>query len=74
MAQKAISHIKLGLFVLAGLLFLILLLYMIGRNESLFGSTFPLKARFANVQGLTAGNNVRYAGVQVGYRRRVMIM
>ena len=60
------NNAKLGLFVLAGLLFLIFSLYMIGRNRSLFGSTISLSVKFYNVNGLVAGNNVRYAGIDVG--------
>ncbi len=74
MARQTISNIKLGVFVITGLLFLILLLYMIGKNESLFGSTFRLRAQFGNVQGLTSGNNVRYAGIQVGTVKKVRIL
>lgn len=68
------NNIKLGSFVMAGLLFLILLLYMIGRNKSLFGPTFVLRARFENVQGLMAGNNVRYAGIEVGTVKKINIL
>ncbi len=74
MAKKSFSNIKLGAFVLAALAFLILLLYMIGKNRNLFGSTFAVKARFRNVQGLTPGNNVRYAGIQVGTVKKVYIL
>jgi phospholipid/cholesterol/gamma-HCH transport system substrate-binding protein len=73
MAKRVISNIKLGLFVLGGLLFLVLL-YMIGKNRSLFGSTYTLKARFENVQGLVAGNNVRFSGIQAGTVKRVKIL
>ncbi len=68
------NNIKLGVFVLAGLGFLIGLLYMIGRTENMFGSNFELRARFGNVQGLRSGNNVRYAGIQVGTVRKVNIL
>ncbi len=74
MSAKTFSNIKLGLFVLAGLAFLILLLYMIGRNRSLFGSTFEARAHFLNVQGLVPGNNVRYAGIQVGTIHEINIL
>ena len=74
MAKQAINNIKLGLFVLAGLLFLILLLYMIGKNKNLFGSNFILKARFDNVQGLQTGNNVRYAGIETGTVKKITII
>jgi phospholipid/cholesterol/gamma-HCH transport system substrate-binding protein len=74
MAKQTLSNLKLGAFVLAGLLFLILLLYMIGKNRNLFGANFILKARFENVQGLKAGNNVRYAGIDVGTVKRINIV
>jgi phospholipid/cholesterol/gamma-HCH transport system substrate-binding protein len=65
-ASKSISNIKLGLFVIAGLLFLILSLYMIGRNRNLFGPTFKISASFKNINGLMVGNNVRFSGIDVG--------
>lgn len=74
MRKQAGNTVKLGVFVLAGLFFLILLLYMIGRNRNLFGSTFIIKARFENVQGLVPGNNVRYAGIEVGTVKKVNIL
>lgn len=74
MTKKIVSDIKLGLFVLAGLFFLILLLYMIGRNENLFGSNFELKVRFQNIQGLRSGNNIRYSGIQVGTVKEINIL
>jgi phospholipid/cholesterol/gamma-HCH transport system substrate-binding protein len=74
MSNKIINNVKLGVFVLAGLLFLILLLYMIGRNRNMFGSNFTLKARFDNVQGLKPGNNVRFAGIEVGTVKKISII
>ena len=60
--------------MLAGLLFLVLLLYMIGKNRSLFGANYILKARFEHVQGLVAGNNVRYSGIEAGTVKKVNIL
>ncbi|MBL7745266.1 MAG: MCE family protein [Chitinophagaceae bacterium] len=74
MAKRLINNVKLGVFVIAGLLLLILALYMIGRDSNLFGKNFELKVRFENVQGLTSGNNIRYAGIQVGTVRKVKIL
>jgi phospholipid/cholesterol/gamma-HCH transport system substrate-binding protein len=47
---------------------------MIGKNRNLFGSTYELKARFGNVQGLVSGNNVRFSGIQAGTVKRVKIL
>ncbi len=74
MAKKIISNVKLGVFVLAGLLFLVILLYMIGKNRNLFGSNYVLKARFENIQGLVAGNNVKFAGIQAGTVKSINII
>lgn len=74
MAKKGTNNIKLGIFVLGGLLFLVVLLYMIGKNENLFGSTYPLKVRFENAQGIVAGNNVRFSGIQAGTVKKVRIL
>lgn len=74
MAKGGINNIKLGIFVLAGLLFLVLLLYMIGKNRNLFGATYELKARFDNVQGLVTGNNIRFSGIEAGTVRKINIL
>lgn len=73
MKNKAIDNVKLGLFVLAGALFIIFSLYMIGRNRNLFGATFTVQASFNNVNGLTTGNNVRFAGIDVGTVSEIII-
>lgn len=60
--------------MLAGFAFLILLLFMLGKNQNLFGNTYVLKASFDNVQGLLVGNNVRYSGIQVGTVKKIKIV
>ena len=74
MAIRIINSVKLGFFVMGGLIFLVLLLYMIGKNRSLFGSSYILKARFENIQGLVPGNNVRFAGIQAGTVKKIEII
>lgn len=72
--ETTISNLKLGAFVLAGFAFLVLLLFMLGKNQNLFGNTYVLKASFNNVQGLLAGNNVRFAGIQIGTVKKIKII
>lgn len=74
MAKRILNNVKLGFFVLAGLIFLVILLYMIGKNRNLFGDTYQLKARFENIQGLVVGNNVRFAGIQAGTVKKITIL
>jgi phospholipid/cholesterol/gamma-HCH transport system substrate-binding protein len=71
--SKSINNVKLGLFVMAGSLFLILSLYMIGRNRNLFGPTFTIAASFRNINGLMVGNNVRFSGIDVGTVSKIRI-
>lgn len=59
-------RIKLGIFVIAGSLLLIIGLYLIGKNRNLFGNTYTLVARFDDIGGLQPGNNVRFSGIDVG--------
>jgi len=74
MANRTANNLKLGIFVMGGLLFLVFLLYMIGKNRNMFGNTYVLKARFENVQGLVAGNNVRFSGISAGTVKKVKIL
>jgi phospholipid/cholesterol/gamma-HCH transport system substrate-binding protein len=66
MKNKGLENIKVGTLVIAGLLFLIFTLYMIGKNRSLLGKTFVITAMVHNVNGLMPGNNVRFKGIDVG--------
>lgn len=74
MAKQTINNIKLGAFVLAGMLALIVGLYLIGRDTNLFSRNYTLYVRFENTQGLTPGNNIRYSGIQVGTVKKVKIL
>ena len=57
---------KLGMFVIIGITVFIVTIYLIGKSQNLFGSTFALSTKFKNVSGLTIGNNVRFSGINVG--------
>ena len=67
------KNIKLGIFVLAGTVFLIVAMYFIGAKQSLFSSTIRVRAVFHTVDGLMPGNNVRFAGIDVGTVEKVEI-
>lgn len=74
MAKQTLSNIKLGVFVISGLVLLVLMLYIIGKNQSLFTSNFEIKVCFKNVDGLTVGNNVRFSGIQSGTVKKIRII
>lgn len=73
MKKNTIENSKVGLIVIAGTVFLLFSLYMIGKNQNLFGSTFALKAMVKNVNGLVVGNNVRFMGMDVGTVRSIQM-
>ncbi len=66
MSPRSSNYTKLGIFVIAGTLMLIIALYMIGNKRNIFGNTIRISAIFYNVNGLMSGNNVRYAGIDIG--------
>jgi phospholipid/cholesterol/gamma-HCH transport system substrate-binding protein len=66
MEKTTPQKIRLGLFVLIGLLIFVLATYLIGDKQKMFGKTHHLETVFDNVNGLQIGNNVRYSGVNVG--------
>jgi phospholipid/cholesterol/gamma-HCH transport system substrate-binding protein len=74
MAHKRIDNVKLGIFVLAGLVLLIFALYLVGKDTNLFSKNYVLKVRFDNVSGLMVGNDVRYSGIQVGTVKRLTLL
>ncbi len=74
MAKQTENNIKLGVFVLVGLLAMMLAFYLIGNNSSMFKSSFILKSRFNNLDGLKEGNNVLFSGMQSGTVKSITII
>ena len=60
------QKLKIGLFTFIGILVLVLIVFFIGNQKNLFSSTFNVYGTFKNVNGLQIGNNVRFAGINVG--------
>lgn len=68
------SRIKLGIFILAGSAIFLLAIFVIGKQRNLFNPVFRLNTSFYNVSGLQVGNNVRFAGINVGTVDNLRIM
>lgn len=64
--KKTLENAKLGGLVIAGILFLVFTLYMIGKNQNIFGASITITAVVESVNGLVPGNNVRFKGLNVG--------
>jgi phospholipid/cholesterol/gamma-HCH transport system substrate-binding protein len=68
------QKIKIGVFVISGLAVLVMAIFFIGNKKNLFTATFNLNGLFKNVNGLQVGNNVRFAGINVGVVEDIQIM
>lgn len=63
---RTLLQLRVGAFILAGLLVLIGLIYFLGRQSGIFERQYRLIAGFTQVGGLIEGATVRLAGVPVG--------
>jgi len=57
---------RVGVFVVLGLLFLSIGIFLIGDKDFMFSPTYRLKADFENVGGLNNGADVRVGGIHQG--------
>lgn len=72
--HKEKFKIRLGLFVVGGLVLFVLAIFIIGNQKNLFDSVIKLSTTFYNVGGLQVGNNVRFSGINVGTVDRITIV
>src|ERR1700690_3317433 len=64
--EKSHQEIKVGLFVIIGLVLLAVLLLQFSKGTSIFRGTYELRLHASNVGGLKERASVLLAGVQVG--------
>jgi phospholipid/cholesterol/gamma-HCH transport system substrate-binding protein len=67
-------NIKLGAFVLGGIVIFLASVFYMGREGNMFNRTFTVSAIFKNVEGLKEGDNVWLSGVKIGTVKRVQIV
>lgn len=72
--HKEKFKIRLGLFVVGGLVLFMLALFIIGKQKNLFDSVITVSTTFYNVSGLQVGNNVRFSGINVGTVDKISII
>jgi phospholipid/cholesterol/gamma-HCH transport system substrate-binding protein len=68
------QNIKLGIFVLVGLVLFLITVFFIGSENNVFNRTFTAYAVFKNVEGLKDGDNVWLSGVKIGTVKNVAIV
>jgi phospholipid/cholesterol/gamma-HCH transport system substrate-binding protein len=74
MDNQGKNSIRLGAFVLAGFLVLVIFLSKVGKDHHLFGADFELKTRVSRVNGLIEDGNVRFSGIQAGTVKSIKIV
>jgi phospholipid/cholesterol/gamma-HCH transport system substrate-binding protein len=66
-------QVRLGAFILSGLLVFFAIIYLLGAQARYFERKYDLVAEFTEVGGLIEGATVRLAGVQVGRVTEVLL-
>lgn len=74
MKKNTSNKIRLGIFITLGLTLFIIGIYFIGERQQIFRSTFRISGVFKDVDGLQAGNNVRFSGINVGTVENISIV
>jgi phospholipid/cholesterol/gamma-HCH transport system substrate-binding protein len=70
-ARERAAKLRVGIFVAAGVVAFIAVVYLLGARARLFETHATIHADFTEVGGLVEGATVRLAGVQIGRVRRV---
>ncbi|MBI2345845.1 MAG: MCE family protein [Deltaproteobacteria bacterium] len=66
MREERAIQIRVGLFVLAGLILSAIIIFMLGSERAWFQRKYELRCRFEDTAGLLVGASVHLAGVKVG--------
>ena len=63
------SGLKVGIVVLIGIFIFVFIISIVGTEQNIFTSTYPVKVFLPNIQGLVNGAMVTLGGLKVGYVR-----
>ena len=66
--------VRLGMFIAGGIVLFAITVFLIGRQKNLFNPVFKLTTTFYNVSGLQVGNNIRFAGINIGTVDNIVII
>jgi phospholipid/cholesterol/gamma-HCH transport system substrate-binding protein len=67
------STFRLGAFILAALAILVATIFLVGKQESRFGSNYRVQSNFETVAGLNEGAQVRVGGIHKGTVRSILL-
>jgi phospholipid/cholesterol/gamma-HCH transport system substrate-binding protein len=74
MKNETGNKVKLGIFITAGSVLLLVAIYFIGARQHLFDRTIKITGIFKDASGLMVGNNIRFLGINVGTIDAISIM
>ncbi len=74
MEKQTKKEIKVGVLVIAAFIIFIAAIFVLGRQQNIFGTTFTVQSIFKGVNGLQAGNNVRLNGINIGTVREISLV
>ena len=74
MAPRVTMEVKVGVFILSGVLLLVVFVSAIGDLSTYFQPGYLLRIMFDTANGITDGSPVQYAGVEVGKVQRVSLV
>lgn len=66
MKKQFFTEVRVGLFVLFGLAFVMVAIFMLGSEERLFTRFYTIYTKFEDISGLRVGASVQLAGLNVG--------
>ena len=73
-AKTSNQNIRLGIFVIGGLVIFLATVFYMGSQNNYFNKTYSVSAVFKNVEGLKQGDNVWLSGVKIGTVKEVNII
>jgi phospholipid/cholesterol/gamma-HCH transport system substrate-binding protein len=66
MKKQFFTEVRVGLFVLFGLVFVMIAIFMLGSEKRLFENFYTIYSKFEDISGLRVGAAVQLAGLDVG--------
>jgi phospholipid/cholesterol/gamma-HCH transport system substrate-binding protein len=72
MQQK--KAINIGLFISLGILIFITGIYIVGKQQNLFGNPIKIFAVFSDIKGLKVGDKVLFSGIDIGTVNSIELM
>src|SRR5580765_1220265 len=74
MDKETNRNVKLGVFVILGIILFVVGIFFIGSKDNVFTKNMRISAVFRNTGGLAQGNYVHYNGVKVGVVKGVTLL